>query len=364
MRIAMCYHYFWPHRGGIENAMGNLAGGLVKLGHEVSVITSDIGETKTSVRPVHETIDGIKIMRLPGGWMPARAMALKGLKKAIGRLEADVWHAHHPSPLVADKFIGYCKDRKLPSVLSYHADGADEGAFDRTLASCYYGLIGNRMLSSAGRIIAHSRSYMRSSPWLKHHEKEVNIIPLGIDPAEFTGADGGKFRKMFRLDGKKVVCSLGRLVPYKGYEYLIKAIPLMGTDWMLLLGGTGPEEFRLKKLASELGLKDKVVFTGRINESDKKHFYAAGDVFSLPSVSRGEAFGVSILEALAVGKPAVISDIPGPRDIKGAITVKPRDPAALAKAIEGVEGKKGKLDSAYHINNVAKRTAELYGKMI
>ncbi|MFH0829548.1 MAG: glycosyltransferase [Candidatus Aenigmatarchaeota archaeon] len=363
MRIVMTYHYFWPHRGGIENTAGGLAREFVKLGHEVTVITSDIGEGGAK-RPAHEKVEGIDVIRLPGIHLPGRILALRGLWKTLKGTEGDVWHAHHPSPFVADRFIFQCKKRHLPTVLSYHADAADEGMVDSLLASGYYRTLGNRMLSSANEIMVHSKSYMETSPWLLPHRKKVSIIPAGIRPEEFSHADSKKFRRLFKLKEKKVVCSLGRLVPYKGYEYLIRALPLLGKDWVFLLGGSGPEESRLKKLALDLGLKDSVIFAGRINEAEKKDFYAAADVFCLPSISRGEAFGVSILEAMAVGRPAVVSDIPGPRDIKGAITVRPRSPEALAKAITDADGIRAKLDPEYDIRNAAKKVLGVYERLL
>ena len=364
MHIAMAYHYFWPHRGGIESAVGGLARELVKTGHSVTFVTSNIGENRVDMRPRHERIAGIDVLRLPKLWLPARALALRGLPLALRELEPDIWHPQHPSPFVADRTVSYAKSAGVPCVLSYHADAADEKAMDKALASGYYRLLGNRMLGSADAIIAHSRSYASSSPWLKHHLKKTTIIPLGIDPAELKGADGSIVRKRFGLDGRRVVCSVGRMVPYKGYEYLIRALEHLDADWTLLLGGTGPEERRLHALAKELMLENRVVFAGWVADRDKKHFYAAGDVFAMSSISRGEAFGVSALEALAVGTPTIITDIPGPRDIKGAIKVPPRDPRALAAAIERASGKRAKLDSVYHISNVAKQTLKVYEKFL
>jgi rhamnosyl/mannosyltransferase len=101
--------------------------------------------------------------------------------------------------------------------------------------------------------------------------------------------------------GSRLVIAVGRLVYYKGFDYLIEA--MSGVDGRLLIIGEGPLRVELERLAVDRGLRDKVVFLGRV--TDAAPYYHACDVFVLPSVARSEAFGIVQLEAMAAGRPVI-----------------------------------------------------------
>ncbi len=106
---------------------------------------------------------------------------------------------------------------------------------------------------------------------------------------------------------------VGRLVRHKGIEYLLQAIRQL--EARLLVIGGGDYAGKLRGLAESLGLGEKVVFVGHVPESEKPEYFAACDLLVLPSVSRLEAFGIAALEAMASGKPVVVSDVPGVREV-------------------------------------------------
>ena len=132
---------------------------------------------------------------------------------------------------------------------------------------------------------------------------------------------------------------MGRLVPYKGIEYLVRAFKDVGDEIkgvVLIIAGDGPLKNELKQLVGDLGLNG-VLFVS-VAEEDLPHYYAACDVFVLPSVTRQEAFGVVLLEAMACGKPVIATNVGGVSYVVGesGIIVEPRNTEALSSAISKI----------------------------
>lgn len=104
------------------------------------------------------------------------------------------------------------------------------------------------------------------------------------------------------------------------------------------MAGEGSSLESMERLATTLGVQDRVRFLGRVSEDNLPKVYAACDVFVLPSVSRLEAFGIVALEAMATGKPVVVADIPGVREViedgREGILADPMNPQDLARKIE------------------------------
>jgi rhamnosyl/mannosyltransferase len=130
------------------------------------------------------------------------------------------------------------------------------------------------------------------------------------------------------------VLAVGRLVGYKGFDVLVEAA--RGLDAVVVIVGGGPLEAALKGAAG-----GNVVFAGRVDEAELPAYYAACDVFCLPSVSIAEAFGIVLLEAMASGKPLVTTSLPTGvsavnRDGETGLVVPPRDAELLREALRTV----------------------------
>ena len=113
-----------------------------------------------------------------------------------------------------------------------------------------------------------------------------------------------------RFPDKKIVFSLGRLVAYKGYCFLIDAARYLGEEYVVLIGGTGALRESLERQVRESGLEDKVRLLGRVSDEELPAYYGACDVFCLSSVQKTEAFGIVQIEAMSCGKPVVATNIP------------------------------------------------------
>src|SRR6185312_16259323 len=139
-----------------------------------------------------------------------------------------------------------------------------------------------------------------------------------------------------RRFGQRLLIAVGRMVYYKGFEYLVKAMP--DVRGHLLLVGDGPLTTSLMDLATSLGVAERVTFLGNLPNEAVIPYYHAADIFVLPSIARSEAFGIVQIEAMAAGKAVVNTDLDSgvpyvsQHGITG-MTVKPKNSAALAEAI-------------------------------
>ncbi len=147
--------------------------------------------------------------------------------------------------------------------------------------------------------------------------------------------------KHLRLDGKRVVLTVGRLSVserYKGFDEVIDVMPDLGADFpdaMYLIAGGGNDAQRLARKCAERGVANRVVFTGMFDEATKADLYNLADVYAMPS--RGEGFGFVFLEAMASGVPAIASRHDGGREAllhgKLGALVDPSNPAEIRDAI-------------------------------
>jgi len=173
----------------------------------------------------------------------------------------------------------------------------------------------------------------------------------GVDVEMFQpGVDGSEIRERHGLTGRPVVVCVSRLVPRKGQDALIRAMPAIRRqipDAALLLVGQGPYEADLRKLADEHGVGGDVVFTGGVSFAELARYYAAGDVFAMPCRTRRggldvEGLGMVFLEASALGLPVVAGDSGGApeavREGETGFVVDGRDESMLAERITTLLG--------------------------
>ena len=122
--------------------------------------------------------------------------------------------------------------------------------------------------------------------------------------------DSGQLDRAERLRARypRLVVALGRLVTYKGFDVLLRA--LTQVDCHLLIIGTGKQRERLENIAADLGVGSKVSFLGYLSHDDVKVHLHAARVFAFPSITRAETFGIAQLEAMAAGLPIVNTSIP------------------------------------------------------
>jgi phosphatidylinositol alpha-1,6-mannosyltransferase len=171
-------------------------------------------------------------------------------------------------------------------------------------------------------------------------------LPSGVDTDAFhPDADGAVVRRRHGLGTRPVVACVSRLVPRKGQDTLIRALPEIRRrvdGAALLLVGGGPSERRLRRLAAGAGVGDHVVFTGSVPWPELPAHYAAGDVFAMPCRTRlggidVEGLGIVYLEAAATGLPVVAGTSGGaPEAVRPGETGVVAEPHEVAGAVAGL----------------------------
>lgn len=321
LRVLQVGKYYPPHRGGMESHLATLSRRLADA-VEVRVVVANAGP-----RTVHETIDGVPVTRVGTPLTLAGAALSPGMARAIGAASADVVHFHHPNPTAVLSYLA--SGSRAPLVVTYHSDIVRQRVLGALLGPLLDGF-----LRRAHAIVASSPDYAASSPVLRRHAERVRVIPFGIETAAFAAAPAAEVAALRAELGGRVVLGVGRLVYYKGFEYLVRAMG--GVEGTLVLVGEGPLEAPLRALAARAGIAGRVRFAGAVPRLAA--YYAAADVFALPAVARSEAFGLVQLEAMAAGLPVVNTRIdsgvpfvsPGGET---GLTVPPADAAALASAL-------------------------------
>lgn len=332
---------YWRQDGGIETHVKTLCRGLTGLGVEVVNLVSSLDKTSSDF-----ITDGYRVVEVPSLGIHFSTSISPAMVGAARRLHQekpfDVVHLHFPDPMshLAAMFL----PRSIPRVISWHSDIVKQ----KQLLKLYRPWQYRQVMQSAAIIVPTAAHFSSSTqipasyPLAKRH-----IIPYGLDYSptvdESILADMAHALRL-RAQGKFVVFALGRHVGYKGFDVLLEA--MQHTEAYLVLGGDGPLRDSLLAQAQQLGVIDRVWFSGRLSAADMAACYQACDVFCLPSVTPNEAFGLVQLEAMACGKPVICTQLNNgvnavnPHGITG-LTVPVQDPIALGQAIETL-----RLDSA------------------
>src|SRR5213079_2849176 len=194
-----------------------------------------------------------------------------------------------------------------------------------------------------------------------------SVIPNAVDHRRFRpDVDGSRVRESLHVPaGTPLLLLVGRIVPHKGVEHFIEAARYVPEARFVIAGGGSLLE-PMRALAESMGVADRVQFLGRVSDEQLPEVYAACDVFVLPSVSRLEAFGIVALEAMATGKPVIVADIPGVREIiedgrDGLLAEKIRRLLSDPKARQtmGARGREKVLES-FSIERVTDRIEAVY----
>lgn len=323
--------YYPPVIGGVEMTINLLAEGCREQFETTVLVNSG------SRHSHEEIINGVRVIRIAEWGRAASAPISPAFITALAReaKRADILHFHHPNP--TGDLACFLSRPSVPAVMTYHSD-----VVRQQWAMAAYGPLQDWMMSRCQVIMPTSPNYMESSPWLQKHQQRCTVTPLGIHLPELNDTSAAQKRAIEiqnQYGGKPLVLFVGRLRYYKGLQFLIRAMPQI--DANLLIVGSGPMESELRQLAQQSGIADRVHFLGDIIDNEKLAFYYAADVFCMPSHLRSEAFGLSQVEAMATGLPVVScrisSGVPYVNaDGISGLTVEPENPAALSEAINSL----------------------------
>lgn len=346
MKILLTSTYFHPYSSGLSVYALRVALGLVGLGHEVCVLTSQYDQKLSS----EENLDGVKIVRVKVGMKLSKGVIMPGLRVQAKKwiAWADVVNIHMPqfeSFLIAT----LAKQLGKPVVVTYHCDLVMSGGWFSRLAGWGTNLLGKQTLSQARVIVQNTLDYARHSKVLKPYLDKVVEVPTPVVFLETALGEMKALRERFGLDeNDKVLGLAGRVATEKGYEYLAQALPLVwqkypaarvvhAGSWKGVIG----EEAYLAKVEKLIELfGDKWKSLGFLSDENFLRFFATCDLLVFSSLNATESFGIVQIEALSQGTPVVASDLPGVRQPvlqTGLGRIVPvRDATALAEAIISV----------------------------
>lgn len=350
MKLAQIVCTFPPYKGGIGNSAYHFAQILKTKGIQVTTFTPNYKKRETTQEYIN---NGIKTTRVNPWLKYGNGAIIPGLYPQLK--DHDRILLHYPffggSEIVWLFKLWTGKD--IPLIIHYHMDV--EGLnFTAKLLSLPSNLIFNSLFLKADRITCASLDYIKNSKINKFYRKypeQFTEIPFGVDTNKFRPGNkktSSKIRLLF-------VGGLDQAHCFKGLAILLKAMAILENDpqtpdWELNIVGEGELRPSYEEQAQKLGVKKRVNFRGALGNSDLVGTYQKSDVFILPSINKGEAFGLVLLEAMACGIPVIASDLPGVRNVfennKQGLLATPGDEKDLANKLKALlldEEKKNKM---------------------
>lgn len=303
-KVLQIDNYMYPHIGGIEQVTRDVLNAL-KDDFLVKVICFN-HEKGTIV----DQVDGCDITRVNcQAKVASQSIALsygKELKKLMNDYNPDVVIFHYPNPFVAHYLMKHLKNKKFKFVVWWHLDITKQ----KILGKLFKGQT-KKILKYADKVVATSPNYIEGSPWLKENQNKCTVIPncISVERLKYNDSHIAKAKEIKeKYKGKTILFAFGRHVEYKGITYLVKASKKLDDNYAVLIGGKGP---LTESLMADAKDDKKVEFLGRISDDDLKAYLLACDIFCFPSITKNEAFGIGLAEAMYYGKAVITFNIPG-----------------------------------------------------
>lgn len=305
MKILQISNYYYPHIGGIEQVARDCNNAL-RGKHDLKVICFN-HEKGNCI----DKVDEIEVIR-SGCFAKIASQSLsfsyyRNLKKIFNNFNPEMVIFHYPNPFASHYLLKILK--KYPHcklVIYWHLDIVKQ----KILGKLFNGQT-KRLIKKAERILTTSPNYIEGSKFLSANREKCDILSCCVNSKRLcvTENDINQANKIKEKYRDKTICfAVGRHVPYKGMEYLIKASKYLDDSYKIFIGGAGPLTDSLKSLAKD---DNKISFLGKVKDEDLKAYLLACDIFCFPSITKNEAFGIALAEAMYIGKPAVTFNIPG-----------------------------------------------------
>lgn len=335
--------YYYPFAGGTEQIARDCVLAL-KGEYEQKVIA--FNDSKENER---SKVDGIEVVKC-GTFVKISSQSIstsykKILSLALKKYQPDIIIFHYPNPFVAAILLslleGYDAKRVSESkpraklIVYWHLDIIRQKFLRR-----FFSPQNRKLLTRADKVIATSPNYIMGSPWLKSYEDKCVVVPncINVERMQLTPEIEARAAEIRNGNSGKIICvAVGRHTEYKGFTYLIQASKMLDDNFRFFITGTGELTDSLHKEAEG---DPKVTFTGRIDDIELKALIKACDIFCFPSITKNEAFGLALAEAMYYEKPAVTFNIPGSGvnyvciDGEDGVEVENRNVEAYAEALK------------------------------
>lgn len=310
MIIGIFTDSYLPYTSGVVRSIETFTEELNKTGHETFIFAPSYRNCKEESRVFRFT-------SIPSPTNPDFTLAVPfsiNLRPTIRRLNLDLIHVHSPF-LLGRLGAKYARVLGVPLVFTFHTlydQYVHYIPFARSLTKELAQIISRDFCNQCDLVLAPTRiieNYLRQIGV----KTLVQSVPTGIKYEQYQEGDRHWLRRKYNIpDHAKVLVSVGRLGKEKNIVFLLQSFHSLRQelyDVFLILVGGGPEEAYLKKMADDLGLGNRVIFTGTLQHMDVINCYAGSDLFVFSSVT--ETQGIVILEAKAAGLPVVAIDAYG-----------------------------------------------------
>lgn len=293
--------FYPPYKGGIEDVCYSIVSSMADYEHRVLCFN-------TGKNTVDEQYEGVPVLRL-GVQMQRYSQPISfsypsALKRELQEFNPDIIHLHTPNPYASLLVCHYIPD-SVKLIVHWHSDIVKQ-QFTYTAFKPFE----QKLLERANAIFATSPNYAEHSIPLRQFRDKVIIVPNGINEKKISVREGDdeKIEAIKRkYNGRNIVYFMGRHVAYKGIDRLIAAEKKITSDCVILIAGEGP-------LSNELKMKtqsERVHFIGKISDDEIRLYMRAASVFAFPSITKNEAFGIVLAEAMYCGTPPVLFSIEG-----------------------------------------------------
>jgi len=385
MKICMLTWEFPPRIvGGIAPHCCGLAKALVQSGHEVHVVTLDFPGT-----PSYEEVDGVKVYRTAAelghpNFVTWALLFNHFMEKRVAdisqQVSFDLVHVH--DWLTAPAGVSFKHYIKKPMVATLHSTEYGRSGLHNPES---YAIDGIEWWATyeASKVIVTSGSMKKElCEHFRLPQEKVEVIPNGIDLTKYWGSvDRWSVRSRYGVQpNEKLVLCVGRLVPQKGVEHLIWAIPIIIQRYpeaKFIVVGDGWLKDYLEGLAQSTGYRWKITFTGFLPDQEVVALMTSADVLVVPSIY--EPFGIVALEGMAAGVPVVVSQVGGLAEViehdRTGVFVYPGNSDSIAWGVDRVlsnigharwltQNAREMVQKTYSWETIAMKTVKVYEEVV
>ncbi len=330
MKIANIVCTYPPYKGGIGTAAFDFSRLMSERGFEVVTFVPDHGlDADLDLDKKNKVIRIKPFLRLGNGaFIPGLFSKLK---------DFDIIYLHYPffgGAEVVWLFKLLNPGKKL--VIRYHMDVVGLSFLAKVL-SLPSKIIERSLFNKADMIMSASLDYIKDGNlkgFYSKHKNKFFEVPYGVDVERFQPKIKNRSKKKMLFVG-----GLDQAHYFKGVSNLIEAAAKLDIDdWELSIVGAGELKNEYEKRAKDLEIRDKIVFLGKVSDDELPKVYASHGVTILPSINKGEAFGIVLIESMASGTPVIASDLAGVRSVfsneKEGLIVEPGNITDLKEKIE------------------------------
>lgn len=301
-RVLHISKYYYPFVGGIEQTAKDCVDALgEKFEQKVICFNHERGMRV-------DYVDNVEVIRCACQVkIQSQSISLgmrKRLSGVINDFNPDVILFHYPNPFAAQWLLSLIK-KEMELIVYWHLDITKQKILGK--AFHFQNLY---LIRRADKIIATSQNYLEGSKYLCGVRDKCVVVPSCINEERLRINSNviSTTMKIKEANKGKVIClAVGRHVPYKGFEYLVEASKKLDNSFSVFILGSGELTKKLQALADG---DSKVHFLGSVDDETLKAYYCATDIFCFPSVTKNEAFGLALVEAMFFENPSVTFTIP------------------------------------------------------